>query len=76
MTQLQQAERRTTVLTSALVAAVIAIAITVSGMLIAPSFVQQPSSNAGDVTRDERLDRAEAGGLEWQERYEQMYPTR
>ena len=75
MTQLQQAERRTTVLTSALVAAIIAITITVSGMLIAPSFVQ-PSSNAGDVTRDERLDRAEAGGLEWQERYEQMYPTR
>jgi hypothetical protein len=74
MTQLQQAERRTTVLTSAIVSAAIAIAITVSGMLIAPSFVQP--SNADELTRDARLDRAERGGLEWQARYEQMYPTR
>jgi hypothetical protein len=75
MTQLQQAERRTTVLTSAIVAAAIAIAITVSGLLIAPNLVADPVTPSVP-TSDERLDRAEQAGLEWQARYEQMYPTR
>ena len=74
MTQAQLTERKTTVLTSALVAAAIAITITVSGLLVAPTLSFDP--NPGSQTRDERLDRAEQGGLQWQERYEQMYPTR
>jgi hypothetical protein len=76
MTQAQLTERRTTVLTSAFVAAAIAITITVSGLLIAPSLGFDPVSNPGSPTSDERLDRAEQAGLEWQDRYEQMYPTR
>jgi hypothetical protein len=75
MTQAQLTQQRTTVLTSAFVAAVIAIAITVSGLFLAPSLIANPTSNPGSVTREERLDRAEQAGLEWQERYEQMYPT-
>ena len=75
MTQAQQALHRPTVLTSAFVAAAIAIAITVSGLLFIPSFVGSSSSPV-DQAREERLDRAEQAGLEWQERYEQMYPTR
>jgi hypothetical protein len=74
VTQAQLTERKTTVLTSALVAAAIAITITVSGLLVAPTLSFDP--NPGSTTRDERLDRAEQGGLQWQERYEQMYPTR
>jgi hypothetical protein len=75
MTQAQQTLHRPTVLTSAFVAAAIAIAITISGLLVVPSFVGTPASPV-DQAREERLDRAEQAGVEWQKRYEQMYPTR
>jgi hypothetical protein len=75
MTHAQLTQQRTTVVTSAFVAAVIAIAITVSALLIAPSFVSGPASPF-DAARDARLDRAEQAGLAWQERYEQIHPTR
>ena len=74
MTQAQQTLHRPTVVTSALVAALIATAITVSGLLIAPTFVNGPTSPF-DAARDARFDRAEQAGLEWQERYEQASPS-
>lgn len=75
MTQLQHAERRTTVLVSAAVSALIAIMITVSATLILSSGVTDPVTipGAGSDPRIERLERAERA---WQVRYEQMYPDR
>ena len=75
MTQATQAQQRTSVLTSALVSAAIAVAITVSGLLIAPTFVADPTSPT-DPDAAVRRHSAVQAGLEWQERYEQMYPTR
>ena len=72
-TQAQRAERRTTVVTSAIVSAAIAIAITVSGLLVGTSLFDAPSV---DPEFQARRDRAVQAGLEWQERYEQMYPQR
>jgi hypothetical protein len=75
MTQATQVRPRTTVLTSALVAALVSLAITVSGLLIATSIVADPTGPI-DPDAAARRHRAVLAGLEWQERYEQMYPTR
>lgn len=69
MTQLEQAGRRSTVLTSAAVAAVVSLAITISGTLVVPQLVSAPSSD-GDAMRDARLDRAVAAGQAWEAHYE------
>ena len=65
MTQLEQAGRRTTVVTSAIVAAFVSAAITVSGALIVPAMIASPNSTA-DAPRSERLDRAVDAGQAWQ----------
>ena len=48
MTQLEQADRRTTVLVSAAVALVVSLAITISGMLVIPQLTSAPEPAAGD----------------------------
>jgi hypothetical protein len=65
MTQLQQAGRRSTVLTSAIVAAVVSVAVTISGLLIVPELTRAPTVT--DAGREARLDRAVAAGLAWQD---------
>ena len=75
MTQLEHADRRTTVLMSAAVSALIALAITVSSALVLSGVATTPGtiSGGGGDPRVERLEQAER---EWQARYEQMYPDR
>ena len=52
MTQLEQADRRTTVLVSAAVALVVSLAITISGMLIIPQLTSAPASEGVDRYAD------------------------
>lgn len=63
MTQLQQAGRRATVVTSAFVAAIVSAAITISALLLIPALAAAPISNSVDTTR---LDRAVDAGHAWQ----------
>lgn len=65
MTQLEQAGRRTTVVTSALVAAAVSAIITISGLLVVPTFTALPGPQA-DPAREARLDRAVDAGRVWQ----------
>lgn len=65
MTQLEQAGRRTTVVTSALVAAAVSAIITISGLLIVPTLTALPGPQA-DQAREARLDRAVDAGRAWQ----------
>lgn len=65
MTQLEQAGRRTTVVTSALVAAAVSAIITISGLLIVPTFTALPGPEV-DPAREARLDRAVDAGRAWQ----------
>ena len=71
MTQATQTVHRATVLTSALIAALVASVITVSALLIAPAILEAPSLTSAEQARQDRIEQA---GLEWQARYEQMYP--
>ena len=63
MTQLQQADRRVTVMTSAFVAAIISAAITISGLLIVPALTAMPLPATPDTAR---FDRAVEAGQAWQ----------
>ena len=63
MTQLQQAGRRATVVTSAIVAAAVSAAITISGLLIVPALTAVPIT---ETAQTDRLDRAVDAGLAWQ----------
>lgn len=63
MTQLEQVGRRTTVVTSAIVAAAVSAAITVSGLLLVPALTAAPIT---DTPNAERLDRAVESGRAWQ----------
>lgn len=63
MTQLQQAGRRATVVTSALVAALVSAAITISALLVVPALTAMPFPDAAD---NARLDRAVDAGRAWQ----------
>jgi hypothetical protein len=63
MTQLQQAGRRTTVVTSAIVAAAVSAAITVSGLLIVPAL---SAAQFDDAPSQASLDRAVQSGQAWQ----------
>ncbi len=63
MTQLQQAGRRTTVVTSAIVAAAVSAAITISGLLLFTALSAAPISDTPDQAR---LDRAVAAGRAWE----------
>lgn len=65
MTHLEQAGRRTTVVTSAIVAAAVSAAITVSAMLIVPGMTANLGSNEGPV-QNASLDRAVETGRAWQ----------
>lgn len=65
MTQLQHAGRRTTVVTSAFVAAAVSAIITISGLLIVPSLTSV-STEQVDATRTARLDAAVDTGRAWQ----------
>lgn len=62
MTQLAQAGRRTTVATSAIVAAAVSAAITISALLIVPALTAVPFDGL-DTTG---LDRAVEAGRAWQ----------
>lgn len=62
MTQLQQAGRRTSLVTSAAVAAIAAIAITASALLIIPAL--SPATISPET--DARFDRAVEAGQAWQ----------
>lgn len=63
MTQLEQAGRRATVVTSALVAAIVSAAITISALLLVPAITAMPLTDAPDTAR---LDRAVEAGRAWQ----------
>ncbi|HSK93835.1 MAG TPA: hypothetical protein VLA76_07240 [Candidatus Angelobacter sp.] len=63
MTQLQQAGRRVTVVTSALVAAIVSAAITISALLIVPALTAMPFPDSVDTAR---MDRAVDAGRAWQ----------
>ncbi|HEX2884322.1 MAG TPA: hypothetical protein VHQ42_07095 [Candidatus Limnocylindria bacterium] len=63
MTQLQQVDRRTAVVTSALVAALVSAVITISGLLLIPQLTAAPNADTPDTAR---LDRAVEAGLAWQ----------
>jgi hypothetical protein len=63
MTQLQQAGHRTTVVTSAIVAAAVSAAITVSGLLIVPALT---AVQIEDASNQASLDRAVDAGRAWQ----------
>lgn len=63
MTQLEQAGRRTTVVTSAIVAAAVSAAITVSGLLLVPALTAAPIT---DTPNAERFERAVQSGQAWQ----------
>lgn len=65
MTQLEHAGRRTTVVTSAIVAAAMSATITVSALLIVPAITAAPVSQA-DSAGEARLDRAVDAGRAWQ----------
>lgn len=65
MTQLQQVERRTTVLTSAVVAAVISVVITLSGLLLIPALTGVTTS-VTDSPNAASLDRAVDAGRAWE----------
>lgn len=62
MTQLQQAGRRTTVVTSAIVAAAVSAAITISGLLLVPALTAVPFDRPDTAG----LDRAVESGRAWQ----------
>ncbi len=63
MTQVQQVGRRTAVVTSAFVAAIVSAAITVSALLLVPALSAAPISDAPDTARLEQL---LDGGRAWQ----------
>lgn len=65
MTQLEHAGRRTTVLTSTIVAAAVSTIITVSGLLVVPSLSAAPAPQT-DSASELRLDRAIEAGRAWQ----------
>lgn len=65
MTQLEHAGRRSTVVTSAIVAAAVSAIITMSGLLIIPTLTAVPGPQA-DPAREARLDRAVDAGRAWQ----------
>lgn len=65
MTHLEQAGRRTTVVTSAIVAAAVSAAITISAMLIVPAMTATLGSNDRPA-QDASLDRAVDAGRAWQ----------
>lgn len=65
MTQLELAGRRSTVVTSAIVAAAVSAVITISGLLIVPTFTAAPGPQA-DPGREARFDRAVDAGRAWQ----------
>ena len=65
MTHLEQAGRRTTVVTSAIVAAAVSAAITISAMLIVPGMTASLGSNDRPA-QDASLDRAVESGRAWQ----------
>jgi hypothetical protein len=74
MTQLQQAGRRTTVVTSAFVAAAVSATITISGLLIVPSLTTAPGAPV-DTAQEARLDRAVQSGRAWQKQRMAESPT-
>lgn len=63
MTQLQQAGRRPTVVTSAIVAAIVSAIVTVSGLLIVPALTAVSFPPSPDTAR---LERAVDAGRAWQ----------
>ena len=63
MTQLEQVGRRSTVVTSAIVAAAVSAIITVSGLLIVPALTAMPFPTSPDTAR---MDRAVDAGRAWQ----------
>jgi hypothetical protein len=65
MTQLEHTGRRTTVVTSAIVAAAVSVIITISGLLVVPNLTSLPGPQA-DPGREARLDRAVDAGRAWQ----------
>lgn len=77
MTQLAQAERRTTVLMSTLAAAAVSIAITTTGLFVVTQ-VGQPAAPGGGtaagVTRDARLAQGLQAGQAWEAQRRQQSP--
>ena len=63
MTQLQQAGRRPTVVTSAIVAATVSAIITVSGLLISSTLTAVPFPASPDTAR---MERGVESGIAWQ----------
>lgn len=63
MTQLEVAGRRTTVVTSAIVAAAVSAAISISGLLLVPVLTAAPINDSPGASR---LDRAVEAGRAWQ----------
>lgn len=72
MTQLQQADRRANVLTSALVAAVVSGTITISGILVVAQFDAAPAAQAAPAAVSATAERLAAAERAWEEQRHQQ----